>query len=67
MKRISEIFGDLEMGLEMKMGTNLQGVQKVIETPGDYNVVVKSDEEGDDAGGNAYTSEPRMYRVPDSQ
>lgn len=42
-------------------------IEEVVEAPGDDDIVVESNEEGHDAGGNAYATEPRVNRVPDTE
>lgn len=53
--------------IEKNQETNLKRVEKVEENPGNDDVVVQGNEEGDGAGGDADASQPGVDGVPHPQ
>lgn len=47
--------------------TYSKAIEEVVETPGDDDIVVEGDKQGDDAGGDSDATEPRMDLVPHAE
>jgi len=42
----------------------LEGVEQVVKTPGDDDVIVETDEKGDQGGSNTQAAQPWMDDIP---